>query len=50
MEATYSLETSVDFQRTTQRYIPEDKTLHKYRCEDHESIWTYINPKFLEDY
>jgi hypothetical protein len=24
MEATYSSETSVDFQRTTERYIPED--------------------------
>jgi hypothetical protein len=26
MEATYSSETSVDFQRTTRRYIPEDRT------------------------
>jgi hypothetical protein len=26
MEATYSSETSVDFQRTTQHYIPEDNT------------------------
>jgi hypothetical protein len=25
MEATYSSESSVAFQRTTQRYIPEDK-------------------------
>jgi hypothetical protein len=26
MEAKYSSETSVDFQRTTRRYIPEDRT------------------------
>jgi hypothetical protein len=25
-QATYSIETSVDFQRTIRRYIPEDKT------------------------
>jgi hypothetical protein len=27
--ATCSSETSVDFQRTTRRYIPEDRTLDK---------------------
>jgi hypothetical protein len=27
MEVIYSSETSVDFQRTTRRYIPEDSTL-----------------------
>jgi hypothetical protein len=27
MEATYSSETSVDFQRDTRRYLPEDRTL-----------------------
>jgi hypothetical protein len=26
MEAIYSSETPVDFQRTTQRYIPKDRT------------------------
>jgi hypothetical protein len=26
MEATFSSETEVDFQRTTQRYIPENKS------------------------
>jgi hypothetical protein len=30
MEATYSSETSVDFQWTTLRYVPEDRTLHFY--------------------
>jgi hypothetical protein len=28
MEEMYSAETSVDFQRTTRRYITEDRTLH----------------------
>jgi hypothetical protein len=41
MEATCSSETSVDFQRTTQRYNPEDKTLHNHRCENLKSyaVW-----------
>jgi hypothetical protein len=30
MEAIFSSETSVDTQRTTLRYIPEDDTRHKY--------------------
>jgi hypothetical protein len=30
-------ETSVDFQRTTRRYIPEDGTLHNHRCENLKS-------------
>jgi hypothetical protein len=34
IEATYSLEKSVDFQRTTRRYFPEERTLHNYRCEN----------------
>jgi hypothetical protein len=29
-----SSETSTDFQRTTERYIPECSTLHNYRCEN----------------
>jgi hypothetical protein len=29
VEATWYSEISVDFQRTTRRYIPEDKTLHE---------------------
>jgi hypothetical protein len=33
MEAICSSETSVDFQRTTRRYIPEDCTLHNRLCE-----------------
>jgi hypothetical protein len=37
MEATCSYGTWVDFQRTTQRYIPEDRTLHNDRCENLKS-------------
>jgi hypothetical protein len=34
MEAICSSEMSVDTQRTTRRYIPEDGTLHNHRCEN----------------
>jgi hypothetical protein len=34
IEAIYSSETSVDFQRTTWRYIPEDNILHNHRSEN----------------
>jgi hypothetical protein len=34
MEAICSSETSVDTQRTTRRYIPEDGTLHNHHCEN----------------
>jgi hypothetical protein len=45
-EAICSSETSVDFQRATRRYIPEDSTLHKHRCENLKSylsvsLWLY---------
>jgi hypothetical protein len=45
MEVTCSTETSVDFQRTTWRYIPEDRTLHNHRCENVKSCKN--NPVFL---
>jgi hypothetical protein len=32
MEATYSSETSIDFQRITRFYIPQDRTLHSSIC------------------
>jgi hypothetical protein len=44
MEAIYSSETSVDFQRTTRRYIPEDSTLHNHRSENLKSYIILINP------
>jgi hypothetical protein len=34
MEAICFFESSVDIQRTTQRYIAEDRTLHNHRCEN----------------
>jgi hypothetical protein len=34
MEAICSSETSVDFQQTTRRYIPEDSTIYNHRCEN----------------
>jgi hypothetical protein len=37
MEATCSSETSVDFQQTTRRHIPEGRTVHNYRWEEFKS-------------
>jgi hypothetical protein len=37
MEAICSSEMSVDTQRTTRRYMPEDETLHNHRCENLKS-------------
>jgi hypothetical protein len=34
MEAIYSSDTSLVFQWTTWRYIPEDVTLHNHRCKN----------------
>jgi hypothetical protein len=41
-EVICSSDTSVDTQRTTLRYIPEDDTLHNYRCENLKS-YMWIN-------
>jgi hypothetical protein len=48
LETTCSPETSVDFQRTTRHFIPEDKTLHNYRCENLRSYLfkIYLNTVF----
>jgi hypothetical protein len=35
--ATYSSETSVDFQQTTCRYTPEDSSAHNHCCENLKS-------------
>jgi hypothetical protein len=37
MYAIYSSETSVYYQRTTRRCIPEDRTLNNHRCENLKS-------------
>jgi hypothetical protein len=46
-QATCSSETSVDFQRTTRRYIPDNRALHNHRCEKLKSNKNYINQKHL---
>jgi hypothetical protein len=37
LESICFSETSVDFQRTTRHYIPEDRLLHNYRCANLEA-------------
>jgi hypothetical protein len=39
MEATYSSETSVDFERTIEYYIPDDRTLHTHRLRTSNPIY-----------
>jgi hypothetical protein len=41
MEVTYSSETLVDFQRTTRRYIPEDK-LFKTEFRNQPTIRSFV--------
>jgi hypothetical protein len=45
MEAKCSSETSGDFERTTRRYILEERTLHKHRYGNHKSV----NQKVRDD-
>jgi hypothetical protein len=52
-EEKISFETTLSFQQTTWRYIPEDKTLHNHRCENlksyisaslsSNSVFPYVN-------
>jgi hypothetical protein len=42
MKATSSSETSVDFQRTTRRHFPEDRTLHAFFCGRNEDYFFFI--------
>jgi hypothetical protein len=42
MEAICSSETSIAFQRTTRRHIPEDDSLHDHRCENLKSDMFYF--------
>jgi hypothetical protein len=52
MESLCSSETSVDIQRNTRRYIPEDNTLHNHRCENLKSytisviVWFILKNKY----
>jgi hypothetical protein len=43
MEAACTSETSVDFQRTTRRHIPEDTTLHDHCYEGLKSKSSSMN-------
>jgi hypothetical protein len=45
-----SSETSADFQRTTRRYIPEDRTLHNDRCENPKSFIMLLSSGGLTPY
>jgi hypothetical protein len=49
MEAKWTYETSVDFQRTTRRYIPEGRTLHNHRCENLKSYISSQNGNVLSN-
>jgi hypothetical protein len=40
-------ERSVDFQRITQPFIPEDRTVHNHRCEDLKSYMRRILCNYL---
>jgi hypothetical protein len=46
MEAILSSETSVNFQRTAQRNITEDSTLHNHRCENLKSYIQKVTVRF----
>jgi hypothetical protein len=37
MEVSCPSKTSVDFQQTPWRYVPEDRTLHNHECENLKS-------------
>jgi hypothetical protein len=47
IEAIYSSETSVDFQRTKRRYIPEDIALHNHRRENLKSYTDLVSQHIL---
>jgi hypothetical protein len=44
-EAIFSSETSVDFQQTTLRYIPEDRTLYNHRWENLKRYFYFLTGK-----
>jgi hypothetical protein len=50
MEATYSSETSVDFQRTTRRYIPEDSTMEKVQKPSNSEYRIFVFVKYEDFY
>jgi hypothetical protein len=42
LKVTCSSEASVQFNRTTRRYIPEDRTLHRHRWQNLKSIVFFV--------
>jgi hypothetical protein len=51
MEAACSTETLLDFQQTTRRYIPEDRTIHNHCSENLKSYITgHVCPRYLRIY
>jgi hypothetical protein len=42
MKAKLLSETTVDFQWTTQRYIPEDRPLHNHWCDNLKPLYRYM--------
>jgi hypothetical protein len=49
MEAKCTFETSVNVQRTTRRYIPEDKTVHIYRCKNFKCYTIEVTSQYLPE-
>jgi hypothetical protein len=45
MEAIFSSETSVGYEQTTQRYIPEDSTLYNHR---YENLRSYVRVSLIK--
>jgi hypothetical protein len=52
METICSSETSVAYQQTTRRHIPEDDTLHNHHCENLKSCTSTVSvfQLTLQDY
>jgi hypothetical protein len=48
MEVICTHETSVDFGRSTLRYIPEDIALHKHRCENLKSYKENVGQQIVD--
>jgi hypothetical protein len=50
MEETCPSETLVDFQQTTQCYIPEDRSLHNHCCENLKSYKFMLTSCYGKNY
>jgi hypothetical protein len=43
MKVTFCSKTSIDFQRRTRRYIPEDSAFHNHCCENFKSYLRHVH-------